>query len=264
MSVQSTDVCEYRLNYNNESLLLNDWIGKQISINFSGDIFCQECQVKIRKSYSQGYCYVHSQALARCDLCILKPELCHYHKGTCREPQWGLDHCMQPHIVYLSNTTGLKVGITRLQNMPSRWIDQGACQALPLFEVDSRLHSGLVEITFAKFIADKTNWRALIKSDADLIDLTQRAKELIDETRSDLEHLKKTSGFSVKHLDINNVKHFKYPVESYPEKAKSLSLDKMPNIEGQLLGIKGQYLLLDTGAFNVRKHTGYQVSLGYK
>ena len=122
MSVQSADVCEYRLNYNNESLL-NNWIGKQISI---GDIFCQEYQVKTKKSYSQGYCYVHSQSLARCDLCILKPELCHYHKGTCREPQWGLDHAAS-YCLSIKHY-GIESRYYAFKNMPSRWIDQGACQ----------------------------------------------------------------------------------------------------------------------------------------
>ena len=94
--------------------------------------------------------------LARCDLCILKPETCHYAKGTCREPEWGEAHCMTPHIVYLANTSGLKVGITREGQVPIRWMDQGATQALPIFRVKSRLISGLVEVAMATLMADKS------------------------------------------------------------------------------------------------------------
>ncbi|MEM8891339.1 MAG: DUF2797 domain-containing protein, partial [Bacteroidota bacterium] len=51
-------------------------------------------------------------------------------------------------------------------------------------------------------------------------------------------------------------------VEAYPEKVKSLSFDKMPEIEGTLVGIRGQYLIFDAGrVLNIRKHTAYWVDL---
>jgi hypothetical protein len=65
----------------------------------------------------------------------MKPETCHYHLGTCREPDWAQNHCFRPHIVYLANSSGVKVGITRKTQIPTRWLDQGASQALPIFEV---------------------------------------------------------------------------------------------------------------------------------
>ena len=108
----------------------------------------------------------------------MKPETCHFEKGTCREPEWGEKNCFIPHYVYLANTSGLKVGITRHSQIPTRWIDQGATQALPIFKVSTRLYSGLVETALARFIADKTNWRAMLKGKPEDVNLKQQAEEL--------------------------------------------------------------------------------------
>ena len=55
----------------------------------------------------------------------------------------------------------------------------------------------------------------------------------------------------------------KFPVSEYPEKIKSLNLDKQPEIEGRLMGIKGQYLILDTGVLNIRKFSGYNIQVDF-
>ena len=52
-----------------------------------------------------------------------------------------------------------------------------------------------------------------------------------------------------------------YPVTAYPEKVTSINLDKQGVAEGVLNGIKGQYLLLDTGVINLRKYSGYHIRL---
>ena len=52
-----------------------------------------------------------------------------------------------------------------------------------------------------------------------------------------------------------------YPVKEYPTKITSLGFDKNPKIEGTLLGIKGQYLIFDTGVINMRKHQGYKIQI---
>ncbi|HJN37312.1 MAG TPA: DUF2797 domain-containing protein [Gammaproteobacteria bacterium] len=262
LSIKYQKHCSYFLHLDDEtSICLNDWIGQEVTIHFSGIIHCVYCGAKTKKSYSQGYCYIHSQRLARCDLCILKPELCHFHQGTCREPQWGKDHCMQPHYIYLANSTGLKVGITRAHNLPQRWLDQGAIQAIPIIKVNSRLQSGLIEVAIAKHIADKTNWRQLIREDSPSMDLIARARELLDQAKEDISTVVERFPDDVEFLPLDKVDEFKYPVDSYPDKIKSLGLDKSPMISGKLLGIKGQYLLFSQGAFNVRKHTGYWVDM---
>ena len=62
--------------------------------------------------------------LASNDLCIMRPETCHHHLGTCREPEWGLQNCFKKHTLYLANTSGIKVGITKENPVTKRWVDR--------------------------------------------------------------------------------------------------------------------------------------------
>lgn len=243
------------------SVPLTPFIGKTLHLQYQGAIYCLACSKKTPKSYSQGYCFVCFRKLAACDMCILKPETCHYHLGTCREPEWGDSHCMIPHIVYLANSSGLKVGITRETQLPTRWLDQGAIQALPIFRVSTRLQSGLVETILAQHISDRTNWQALIKGDSLPIDLKKERDILINKCRHELAVLSERFPDKIHELLDNEVEEFKYPVLQYPEKVKSFNLDKDPDVVGTLMGIKGQYLLFDTGVINIRKYTSYQVEI---
>ena len=184
----------------------------------------------------------------------MRPETCHYHLGTCREPEWGLSNCFTPHIVYLANSSGVKVGITRTTNTPSRWIDQGAISALPILQVKTRLDSGLIEKNLKSFIADKTNWRAMLKNETEPADLVATRASLLGEISSLVDKLDaKTCPDDVINID--------YPVLKYPTKVVSLSFDKTPVISGVLDGIKGQYLLLESGVLNVRKFSSYHLTL---
>jgi hypothetical protein len=171
----------YRLPIDNDLVAMNGLVGQKISLKFNGEITCSNCGRTTRKSYSQGFCYPCCQDLARCDLCIMKPETCHHHLGTCREPQWGLDNCFAPHIIYLANSSGIKVGITRKSNIPSRWIDQGAIAALPILEVDTRLKSGKIEEALKAFVNDKTNWRKMLKNEVDKVELVATKNQLLPE-----------------------------------------------------------------------------------
>ncbi|GHF78215.1 DUF2797 domain-containing protein [Thalassotalea marina] len=251
----------YGLPVGEQVIPMNELIGQHVTLNYHEHISCQHCGRKTKKSYSQGFCFPCMQKLAQSDMCIMKPETCHFHLGTCREPEWGEQHCFIPHIVYLANTSGLKVGITRKTQIPTRWIDQGATQALPIFEVDTRLQSGLVEIELAKLIADKTNWRAMLKGDnkeLDLLDEKQRLMPLISDALADIKL--KYGESAVKELD-QPVVELTYPVEQYPSKVSSFNFDKSPIVAGVLMGIKGQYLIFDTGVINIRKFTSYHVDV---
>lgn len=167
---------------------------------------------------------------------------------------------MIPHYVYLANTSGLKVGITRHTQIPTRWIDQGATQALPIFKVSTRLQSGLVETALAEFISDKTNWRAMLKGNAEPIDLKQKAQELIPQISERLEDIRlKFGADAVEQLD-EEVVDLHFPVSEYLTKISSFNFDKQPIISGTLLGIKGQYLIFDSGVINMRKFGSYQIS----
>ena len=233
---------------------LNPLLGHELSINFSGSIHCVHCGKKTKKSYSQGYCFPCSIKLAECDLCILKPETCHYDKGTCREPAWGEANCLRPHVVYLANSSGIKVGITRRSQVPFRWMDQGATQALPILEVKNRKTSGLIEVILKQHISDKTDWRKMLKGPAAEVNLIEWKERLLAEVKTELHGME----FTI--LDEKEYR-FEYPVISYPEKVSSIGLDKNPSIKSKLVGIKGQYLIFESGVFNVRAHTGYDVTI---
>ena len=262
MVVEATEPVSYWLPMGQERLEVQSLLGSQISLEFTGRIYCIECGRKTTKSFNQGYCFPCLRSLAACDMCIVKPELCHYDQGTCRQPAWGESHCMRPHVVYLANSSGLKVGITRASQVPTRWIDQGAVQALPLYEVDSRLQSGWLEVTLKRYISDRTDWRAMLKGDPSQLDLLVKRDRLLGEASADLAQCQlKIGSASMRLVEGAQEARFKYPVLVYPEKIKAHNFDKKARVEGCLQGVKGQYMILDTGVLNIRKFAGYEVDL---
>ncbi|MDO6460030.1 DUF2797 domain-containing protein [Granulosicoccaceae sp. 1_MG-2023] len=263
MTASLQDTVQYALPVGEHAVPLNELLGQRLSLHFTGAIHCCACGRKTRKSYSQGHCYPCMKSLARCDMCILKPETCHFDQGTCREPEWGQSHCLVPHYVYLANTSGIKVGITRHSQIPTRWIDQGAVQATPVYKVASRRISGEVEVAIAGFMADKTNWRALLKGEPEKIDLAARLAGVRDEIAGRLDGIAAQFGAQAVTAVDEPVTEINYPVLEYPGKIVSHNFDKNPDVSGILLGIKGQYLIFDTGVINVRKYTGYEVELDF-
>jgi hypothetical protein len=261
MQVETGPPVSYLIPVGDGFVPLNQNIGKSLRLEFTGNIHCIECGRKTSKSFAQGFCYPCFKSLASCDMCIMKPETCHYHLGTCREPEWGETHCMQDHIVYLANSSGLKVGITRGTQIPTRWIDQGATQAIPMFRVGNRLHSGLLEVTIKKQVSDRTDWRKLLKGEADSVDLVALRQQIFNNAEQDLEQLKQDNPeLEWEFLDADPIV-LSFPVETYPQKISSLNFDKNPVVEGILQGIKGQYLILDSGVINIRKFAGYEVTV---
>ena len=190
MAVELAQPVQYFLREDENKANINNWLGCKVRIEFNGLIRCIYCDRQTKKSFNQGYCYPCFQRLARCDSCIVSPEKCHYAAGTCREPEWGEQHCMRRHYVYLANSSGIKIGITREDNIPSRWIDQGAIQALPILAVDSRWQSGLAEVIFKQHVADKTNWRAMLKGDVDQLDLFEYRDQLLQDCAQELAALR--------------------------------------------------------------------------
>ncbi|MAR89843.1 MAG: DUF2797 domain-containing protein [Pseudomonadota bacterium] len=255
---------QYQLPVGEQQVALNELLGRKISLQYQGRIFCIHCGRKTSKSFSQGYCFPCFRGLAQCDTCIVKPETCHFHEGTCREPDWAQQFCFQDHTVYLSNSSGIKVGITRNNQVPTRWIDQGAIQALPVFQVGSRYHSGLVEVVLGKYVADKTRWQAMLKNQVEPLDMRAQRDALLDQCRTEIGQLRQQLGAdAIRELPEAEPVTIEYPVLEYPTKVVSHNLDKNPTMEGTLLGIKGQYLLLDTGVINIRKFGGYEVAVNH-
>ena len=253
------DEVSYFLPLGQKELPLNKYIGKYLKLEFLGGIICKNCRKTTKKSFSQGFCFPCMRKLAKCDMCILKPETCHFHEGTCREPEWGERNCFVPHFVYLSNTSGLKVGITRHTQIPTRWIDQGATQATIIFKVESRRQSGYVESAFKTLVADKTNWRTMLKENQPDMDLLATGDELKAEFREKINTLSDIIPADAIEDQSNDITRIRYPVLEFPKTIKSHNLDKHPVVEGTLVGIKGQYLIFDTGVINIRKFSSYEV-----
>lgn len=253
---------QYSFRLDDEQHALNALIGKQLRLEFLGAINCVHCDRSIKKSFAQGYCWPCFKSLARCDSCMMSPEKCHYDAGTCREPEWAQDFCMTDHFVYLANSTGVKVGITRGTQLPTRWLDQGAIQAVPIFRVATRQQSGFVEDALRSQVGDRTNWRALLRGDVEQVDLLHIREQLMQSCAEPLDALQERFGLqAIQPITDVEVLDIAYPVEAYPEKISSFNLDKNPIAEGTLIGIKGQYLLFDTGVINIRKYTAYQLSV---
>lgn len=262
MITRLNDPVQYLLPIGGQQVDMNALIGQPVELSYNNAIHCIACGRKTSKSFNQGYCFPCFRSLAQCDTCIVKPELCHFAEGTCREADWGLQHCMQPHYVYLANSSGLKVGITRGTQIPTRWMDQGAVQAMPIVKVKDRLHSGLVEVALKGYVADKTSWQTMLKGEPETLDLPQARDALLDQCRTQLDELiKHRGGDAIELLDTSLVTDIHYPVKQYPSKVKSFNFDKTPTVHGTLLGIKGQYLILDGGVINIRKFGGYHIDL---
>ncbi|UTA49349.1 DUF2797 domain-containing protein [Simiduia sp. 21SJ11W-1] len=255
---------DYSMRVGDACVPLNPLLGKPVSLTFTGTIECIHCARVTKKSFSQGFCYPCFQKLAQCDRCIMSPELCHFDQGTCREPEWAETHCMTDHIVYLANSSGLKIGITRGTQVPTRWIDQGAVSAVPLVRVATRQQAGLLESAMKEHVADKTNWRTMLKNAQPEIDMHAEFERLAELAEPAICELQEQFGLqAIQLLDGSAVQHINYPVAQYPGKITSHNAEKTPEIAGVLQGIRGQYWLLDTGVINLRKYTGYQVSFSF-
>lgn len=251
---------EYLLRLGDQQVALNQYVGRSIQLRYCGEIHCVHCGRKSSKSFGQGYCYPCFRDLPECDSCIVKPETCHYEAGTCRDPEWGERNCFQEHYVYLANSSGIKVGITRGSQIPTRWMDQGATQALPILRVQNRFQSGLVEVALKQHVADRTDWRKMLKGAAESVVLEQVRDELLASCAAEITKLKGRFGdAAITILGDEAQQQIEYPVTTYPVKVASLSFDKNAVVAGRLDGIKGQYLIFDSGVINIRKFGGYLV-----
>ena len=276
MRALAGEPARYSLVLDDLDLPLNNLLGHSVQLKFTGSIRCSHCGENTAKSYGQGHCYACFTELARCDLCVMSPDRCHFHRGTCREPDWGQAFCMQPHLVYLANSSGIKVGITRSDRLPIRWIDQGAVQAVPIFATPSRRIAGLIESIYKSEISDRTQWQRMLMADDLHIDLANARTGIGDKVYDAIMALSTKENLNFRDVsrpdDIeapapSDVTRFtdaeittlSYPVLGYPSRVVALDPARSPDIQGQLLGIKGQYLILDTGVINIRRYTSYHL-----
>ena len=251
MSASPGDPIEYRMDSDKGSILLNDWIGREISLFFDGTIHCVICGKKITKTFAQGSCYDCFRNAPENAECIIRPELCRAHLGEGRDPAWEEKHHNRPHYVYLALSSAVKVGVTREDQIPTRWIDQGASEGLILARCPNRYEAGKLEVYLKDFFTDRTNWRRMLKNEVSSQSLSEVKKELIPRI---------TEEFRTFISEDTEPVVMDFPVQEYPEKVKSLNLLKSPVFQGDLKGLKGQYLLFNEGiVWNVRSHSGFEV-----
>lgn len=252
MQTENGSPIQYYLIFENDFLNMNQLLDKKLSIKFLG-YQCLNCKLQ-KKIYRQGFCYDCFFLIPQAAEWVMRPELstAHLDKED-RDLEYEKKVQLQPHIVYLANSSNVKVGVTRKAQIPTRWIDQGAHEAIEIVEVPNRYLAGITEVALKEHVSDKTNWRTMLKNeieDEDLVDWRNRLKQYIPEEAQPY------------FIERNTETNLEFPVLRFPKKLKSLNLEKSPFYEGVLKGIKGQYLLFeDDTVFNVRGSEGYVVGL---
>jgi hypothetical protein len=243
---------QYFMLFENDFLNVNQVLNKTLTIDFI-KYQCLNCGNE-RPIYRQGFCKNCFFEIPSAGDWIIRPELsmAHLNKED-RDLDYEKKVQLQPHIVYLANSSNIKVGVTRKTQVPTRWIDQGAHEAIEIVEVPNRYLAGITEVALKDHIGDKTNWRKMLTNsvdDEDLVEWRNKLKQYIPQEAL------------MYFIDSNNETHLEFPVLQYPSKVKSLNLSKTPNFKGVLKGIKGQYLIFeDETVFNVRGNEGCYIGL---
>ncbi|MDR1877473.1 MAG: DUF2797 domain-containing protein [Flavobacteriaceae bacterium] len=252
MITENSNPIQYYLNFDDEFIIINQLLKKSIKIRFK-HYQCLGCG-RDKEIFAMGYCKNCYFTSPHAGEWVVRPELSTAHLGKAdRDLEFESQAQLQPHIVYLANTGGVKVGVTRKSQIPTRWIDQGAEYAIKLAETENRYEAGLIEVALKEHIADKTNFRKMLNEKAPFIDLSMKKNELLDFIPKELQ-------YSI--LEDNQIIPLYYPIHSYPLMVNSVNLKKNPEFEGVLIGIKGQYLMFDNNlVFNVRNHEGFVVEL---
>jgi len=255
MKVQLTSTVQYFMNLEGVSVPMNDLVGANIKFSFNNRINCVNCGKQTPKSFAQGFCYPCFAKSAENSDCILRPELCRGHLGEGRDAIWEQENHVQPHYVYLAQSSSTKVGVTRSTQVPTRWIDQGATLATIIAETPNRYLAGCIEVALKDLFTDKTDWRKMLTNVTTTEELTPLINNAIESLPMDLQDYASLE---------NDIIEINYPVIEYPKKVTSIGFDKVPIIEGKLNGIKGQYLIFEEGrVINIRTHSGYYVELEY-
>ncbi|WP_158975613.1 DUF2797 domain-containing protein [Cellulophaga sp. L1A9] len=243
---------QYYMIFENDFLNVNQILNKEITINFI-KYQCLNCGLD-KPIYRQGFCKSCFFDIPSAGDWIMRPELSTAHLDQeDRDLAYEKKVQLQPHIVYLANSSNVKVGVTRKSQVPTRWIDQGAHEAIEIVEVPNRYIAGITEVALKNYVGDKTNWRTMLKNeivDENLIDWRNKLKQYIPEE-------------ALPYFIDNNIEtHLDFPVSQYPKKVKSLNLSKTPSYTGTLIGIKGQYFIFsDDTVFNIRSNEGLYVSM---
>ncbi|WP_028891180.1 DUF2797 domain-containing protein [Tenacibaculum sp. 47A_GOM-205m] len=252
MPTENLTTVQYYLEMPSGYLNMNQLLNRDMSLSFV-TYECLNCHLE-KKIYRQGFCKSCFFEIPTAGDWIMRPELSKAHLGEeDRDLEYEKKVQLQPHIVYLANSSNVKVGVTRKQQVPTRWIDQGAHEAIEIVEVPNRYLAGITEVALKEHVADKTNWRTMLKNDIkdeNLVEWRERLQEFIPEEAKEY------------YIATNTETNIQFPVEKYPKKPKSLNLEKQETYTGKLVGIKGQYLIFeDETVFNVRANEGLVVKI---
>ncbi|TCI85204.1 DUF2797 domain-containing protein [Tenacibaculum sp. M341] len=255
MNTEFLDTIQYFLDMKTDLINVNQLLNKTIEISFV-TYECLSCGLE-KEIYRQGFCKSCFFETPHAGDWIMRPELSKAHLDEeDRDLEYEKKVQLQPHIVYLANSSNVKVGVTRKTQVPTRWIDQGAHEAIEIVEVPNRYLAGITEVALKDHVKDKTNWRKMLKNDIE--------DESLDAWK---EKLKAFIPEEVKEYFIENNKEteINFPVHKYPEKPKSLNIKKEGSYTGKLVGVKGQYLIFeDDTVFNVRANEGLVVKIELK
>jgi hypothetical protein len=262
LAATAADPIAYRLVLGQHAVDLADRLGTTLRLDTDGHARCRHCERTTPRRYGGAYCYRCFTSLARCDLCIVSPDRCHYAAGTCREPEWGAAHCMRPHRVYLADSGGAKVGITSVGNVPGRFIDQGASAALVIAETTTRQVAGFVEKALGRHVREQSDWRGIVAGRDTGTDLDAELARVRRASASALAEVDARFPGAVRWLEAPLRFTFHYPVLRYDAPVRQLRLVPGRPVGGTLLGVRGSYLLFDRGVFNVRAHEALHVRVG--
>ncbi|CAD0006056.1 DUF2797 domain-containing protein [Flavobacterium chungangense] len=253
MQTEFGNPIQYYLVFEDSFLHMNQLLNSEIEISFAG-YQCLNCSKK-KKIFRQGFCYDCFYSSPAVGDWIMRPELSTAHLGIAdRDLEYEQKVQLQPHVVYFAVASEIKVGVTRKTQVPTRWIDQGASQAISIVEVPNRYLAGITEVALKSFYTDKTNWRKMLQNPTQTFDLIAEKVKI--------ESLIPAEAQEYFYSQKNDVYDLHYPVLDYPVKVASLNLDKTPSFQGKLVGIKGQYLIFENGTvFNVRGSEGYLVTI---
>ena len=243
----------YYLNFENEFMVMNQFLDKKIKLIFNG-YECLNCKSD-EIIFRQGYCKKCFYDLPITGDWIMKPELSKAHLNIeDRNLEYEKKVQIQPHIIYLAFSSHLKVGVTRKSQLTTRWVDQGAHQAISLAEAPNRFLAGICEVELKSYYSDKTNWRKMLENNFETIDLKKEKDMAVQKIPEKI--------FSKLIPKTDDPLTIKFPVLKIPEKVKSLNIVKENNFEGILKGIKGQYLIFeDNSVFNIRSNEGLQITI---
>lgn len=243
---------QYYLDLKDNFIHMNQIIGKEIEIKHISNE-CKSCGMD-KPIFRMGFCKNCFFTSPEANPNILHPELSKAHLGKeNRDLEWEKNFELRPHIVYLAESGGLKVGVTRESQIPFRWIDQGADQAIILAKTENRYEAGMIEVELKNYFSDKTNWRKMLTSKANtfnLVEEREKAKSLIP------------SEFQKFYNDKSDVVKLNFPLEHSFEKVTRVNLEKGIPFRGVLIGIKGQYLIFeDYSVLNIRSNESKVVEI---